>query len=162
MANDDEKWRAYHGTVLEAGGDPPMKVDLRRCDPAALDALAAWLRAADVAPPVAILTAENPHGRNAEDAPTPEQEEQREARNDERHARLLAGLGEAAVPWTRIDGMAPDGDYRERCVAVRMDREAAAALARRLGQLAFFWFDGRRMWLEPGLADRPREPLPVA
>ncbi len=55
-ARTDEKWGAYHGTVLEFGGDEPLRVDLRRPD---LPALASRLRALGLEPPVAILTAEN-------------------------------------------------------------------------------------------------------
>lgn len=155
--HEEEKWRSYHSTVLELEGESPLRVDLRRPDAAALDTR---LRALGLEPPVAILTAENPFGANADDAPTAAQEARQEARNDHRHEQLLAELREAGLPHARVDGMAPDGDYRERCVAVPLGRDAARIFARRLGQLAFFWFDGARVWLEPGVADHAPEPLP--
>jgi hypothetical protein len=157
----DEKWDAYHGTVLEFAADerPCLRIDLRHPD---TRALADRLAALHLAPPVAIMTAENPQGANAEDAPTERQEARQAARNDDRHEALLAELREAGMPFARVDGVAPDGEYRERCVALPLGRDEGRALARRLGQLAFFWFDGRQVWLEPGLADHAREVLPVA
>lgn len=160
---DDAKWEAYHDTVLElhgaAAGGELLRIDLRRPD---LGALGERLRALGLAPPVAILTAENPHGANAEDAPGDRAEARATVRNDHRHDTLLAELREAGLPYARVDGVAPDGSYRERCVAVPLPAEAARALARRLRQLAFFWWDGARLWLEPGIADREREALPGA
>ena len=157
----DEKWNAYHGTVLEFEDDerPRLRIDLRRPDPRAL---AERLAALGVAPPVAMVTAENPMGANAEDAPTERQEARQQVRNDDRHETLLAERRAAGMPFARVDGVAPDGDYRERCVAVPLGREEGRALARRLGQLAFFWFDGTDVWLEPGVADHEREVLPAA
>ena len=157
----DEKWNAYHGTVLEFVDDERgcLRVDLRRPD---ARAIAARLAALGLEPPVAIMTAENPRGANAEDAPTPRQEARQQVRNADRHETLLDELRSAGMPFARVDGVAPDGDYRERCVAVPLGREEGRALARRLGQLAFFWFDGTRMWLEPGIADHEPEVLPAA
>ena len=157
----DDKWNAYHGTVLEFADDEHgcLRVDLRHPD---ARALAERLAALGLTPPVAIMTAENPRGANAEDAPTPRQEARQEVRNDDRHETLLAELREAGMPFARVDGVAPDGEYRERCVAVPLGREEGRTLARRLGQLAFFWFDGARVWLEPGVADHEPEVLPAA
>jgi hypothetical protein len=157
----DAKWDAYHGTVLEFVDDERgcLRVDLRRPDERAI---AQRLAALGLEPPVAIMTAENPRGANAEDAPTARQEARQEVRNDDRHATLLAELREAGLPFARVDGVAPDGEYRERCVAVPLGRQEGRALARRLGQLAFFWFDGTRVWLEPGVADHEPEVLPAA
>lgn len=157
----DEKWRAYHGTVLEFADEErgQLRVDLRRPD---ARALAERLAALGVATPAAIMTAENPMGANAEDAPTERQEARQAVRNDDRHETLLAELREAGLPFARVDGVAPDGEYRERCVAIPLGREEGRVLARRLGQLAFFWFDGTRVWLEPGIADHEPEVLPAA
>lgn len=157
----DEKWDAYHGTVLEFADDEHgrLRIDLRRPD---VRALAERLAALGVGPPAAILTAENPRGANAEDAPTPRQEARQEVRNDDRHETLLEELREAGLPFARVDGVAPDGEYRERCVALPLGRAEGRVLARRLGQLAFFWFDGTRVWLEPGVADHEPEVLPAA
>lgn len=157
----DEKWKAYHGTVLEFEDEERarLRIDLRRPDERAL---AERLATLGVVLPVAILTAENPMGANAEDAPTERQEARQQVRNDDRHATLLAELREAGMPFARVDGVAPDGEYRERCVAVPLGRDEGRTLARRLGQLAFFWFDGTRIWLEPGIADHEHEVLPAA
>lgn len=154
--HQDAKWAAYRCTVLELPGERPLRVDLRRPLPAGLGAR---FEAAGVAPPVAILTAENPGGENSEDAPTERQEARAEERNAHRMATLLEELRAAGLPHARVDGVSPDGDYREHCVAVPLGREEGRALARRLRQLAFFWFDGREIWLEPGLADRAPERL---
>lgn len=162
MADADAKWDAYHDTVLEipgADGAAPLRVDLRCPDvPALIDRL----RAAGVTPPVAILTAENPFGENAEDEPGPQAERRAAARNDQRHEALLAELREAGLPFARVDGVAPDGSYRERCVAVPLPHDAARTLARRLRQLAFFCVERDGVWLAPGLADREPERLPAA
>lgn len=157
----DDKWNAYHDTVLEFVDDERgcLRVDLRRPD---ARAIAGRLAALGLAPPVAIMTAENPWGANPEDAPSPRQEARQEVRNDDRHEALLAELREAGMPFARVDGVSPDGAYRERCVAVPLGRDEGRALARRLGQLAFFWFDGACVWLEPGVADHAREVLPAA
>jgi len=158
-----EKWAAYRGTVLELPGTPAgeraLRVDLR--EPVA-PALAERLAAHGIAPPVAIFTAENPHGENADDERNARAAARGDATNLARTVTLVEALRETGRPTVRIDGMAPDGSYRERCVAVPMSREDAAALARRLAQLAFFWFDGERVWLVPGLADQEAEPLPAA
>lgn len=154
----DEKWDAYHSTVLEFVDElrPPLRIDLRR---PALDALADRLHELGLALPVAILTAENPCGRNAGDAPSEEAEEGREARNDRLHERLVTELRRMGIAFARIDGVAPDGDYRERCVAISLARDVARALAQRFEQLAFFFWDGRHLSLEPGVAGHEPEVL---
>lgn len=157
----EEKWNAYHDTVLVFvdPARPVLRIDLRRPD---LEALADRLLALGLAPPVAILTAENPCGANAEDAGTERQEEDREARNDRLHTRLVTELRRMGIAFARVDGVSPDGEYRERCVAIPLALEVARALAQRFDQLAFFWFDGWRLWLQPGIADHAPEVLPVA
>lgn len=165
MTDDDttEKWAAYRGTVLELpgtpAGAPALRIDLRERVP---PALAERLRAHGMAPPVAIFTAENPGGEHAEDEGNARAAAREDATNLTRTVTLVEALRETGLPTVRIDGMAPDGSYRERCVGVPMSREDAAGLARRLAQLAFFWFDGERVWLVPGLADQEAEPLPAA
>ena len=107
-----------------------------------------------------VLTAENPAGDNAEDAPTGREEERREERNERRTSRLERELEEREVRFLLVDGVSPDGEYRERCIAVPLPRDEAATLARRYAQLALFWFDGERFWLLPGLARKEPRPLP--
>ena len=161
--NTREKWAAYRSTVLELPADPSggavLRVDLRRQVPATLRER---FEALGIAPPVAIFTAENPHGAHVEDAPSARTAARGDTANLARTITLVEALRETGLPTVRVDGMAPDGSYRERCVAVPMERDAAQAVSRRLQQLAFFWFDGGRMWLVPGLADTEPEPLPTA
>lgn len=156
MTDEAAKYDAYESTVLELA--PGTRIDLRKpVEHAQLDAL----KRAGLAEPFAVLTAENPRGANAEDAPTETDEARREAANDRRHALLLDSLRESGVPFVRVDGVAPDGSYRERCVAITGSRESATELAERLGQLALFWFDGAAFWLLPAEADEEPRRLPA-
>jgi len=160
MTDDQrDKYDAYTQTVLELHGVPGGAIDLRRAlDDAARHALAA----VGLDRPFAVLTAENPLGRNAEDAGDPAAEAARDAANDRRLAALVARFGGEGVPFVRVDGVAPDGSYRERCLAALLARDAAVAIARELGQLALFWFDGAAFWLVPAAADEAPRRLPIA
>lgn len=159
MTTPDEKWRAYACTILEflPSSTAPLRIDLRQ---PVTDAARAALGALGLGARFAVFTAENPEGANAEDAPTEAEEARRERANDRRMRVLGEALREAGVEWREVDGVAPDGGYRERCVAVPIAREEAAALAERLRQLALFWYDGSRFWLLPAAADERAEPLP--
>jgi hypothetical protein len=66
------------------------------------------------------------------------------------------------VPFVRVDGVAPDGSYRERCVALLVPAEEGVALARRFDQLALFTFDGEAFWLLPAEVGAPPKRLPAA
>lgn len=156
-ADPDEKWRAYANAVLEFAGPPALTIDLRRpvSEPARRALVGLGLSAT-----FAVLTAENPRGTNPEDAPTPTAEERREERNDERVSALDRSLEAAGVHFVPVDGVAPDGSYRERCVAVSLARNEATALARQLQQLALFWYDGRDFWLMPAAIGEEPERLP--
>jgi hypothetical protein len=157
MANPTEKYHAYASTVLELPGVPDGCIDLRRpLDAAARTALST----VGLDRPFAVLTAENPRGQNDQDAPTRALERAREAANDRRLAGLVDALADAHVPFVRVDGTAPDGSYRERCVAVALPRDEAVALARRYDQLALFWFDGDAFWLLPAETEQPARRLP--
>jgi hypothetical protein len=154
MSHDTDKYAAYAETVLELHGVPNGRLDLR-CPLGASERAA--LAAVGLDRPFAVLTAENPAGENDEDAPTRAEEQAREAGNDRALASLVDTLGADAIPFVRVDGTAPDGSYRERCVAVVQSRDAAVDLARRFDQLALFWFDGDAFWLLPAEAgDTPR------
>ena len=160
MANttdERDKYAAYTQTVLELPGVADGRIDLRR--PIG-DAERALLRAVGLDRPFAVMTGENPRGENDDDAPTDEEEQAREARNADDLARLVAALGAAHTPFVRIDGTAPDGSYRERCVAVLLPRDEALALASRFEQLALFWYDGDGFWLLPAEAGAPPLELP--
>ena len=73
---------------------------------------------------------------------------------------LEAELRKAGVNFQPCDGLAADGDYREHGVAVVLPRDQAVMLARRFGQLAIFWFDGRAFMLVGAASRKPPEKLP--
>ena len=158
MANPTDKYAAYTQTVLELPGVPDGRIDLRR--PVGPPERAA-LGAVGLDRPFAVMTAENPRGKNDEDAPSDAEERAREAANDDRLARLVRALGDERVRFVRIDGTAPDGSYRERCVALLVPADEAVALARRFDQLALFWFDGKAFWLLPAEVGAPPLRLPA-
>lgn len=153
----DEKWHAYAHTVLEFQVPGAPRIDLRKRIGEDQRAL---LRRVGLAGEFAVLTAENPCGENAEDEPTPADEAAKQRENAGRRSRLERELDAAAARFVRVDGVAPDGEYREHGVAVEIPRQDAVALAKRFRQLAIFWFDGRDFWLVGAVADRPPERLP--
>jgi hypothetical protein len=153
------KLDAYDETILELLGGPANRIDLRR--PIG-DAERAALGDVGLDRPFGVLTAENPCGENEEDAPTDAETEARSERNDRRLATLVATLGQESIPFVRVDGVAPDGSYRERCVAIPVDRDEALRLALRFDQLALFWFDGDAFWLLPAEAGGSPKRLPLA
>ena len=154
---EEEKWGAYGDTVLAFEGPPLLTVDLRRpVDAGAREAI----RALGLVEPFAVLTAENPNGENPEDAPSSDAARRRMRRNERRTSRLEEELRRIGVAFAPVDGMAPDGSYRERCVAAMMPHHEAVALARGLDQLALFWYDGSDFWLMPAEADAAPERLP--
>lgn len=152
----DEKWEQYPCTVLE-WCETSIRIDLREpMSRAQRDAL----RGAGLSASFAILTAENPWGENVEDQPADGQERARKKENARRSSDLEAELAYQDICFRRVDGVAPDGEYREHLVAAVLDRERAVALARRLRQLAIFWFDGDSFWLVPAIAEKAPERLP--
>lgn len=153
----DDKWAQYPCTILEFAPPDRRRIDLRRPLGAAERAT---LAALGLDRPFAVLTAENPMGENAEDEPSEAQEAMTEQRNATRRAELEAELRRSGVVFQPCDGVAPDGDYREHGVAVVIPREQAVMLARRFGQLAIFWFDGRAFSLVGAVTRKPSEKLP--
>lgn len=151
------KLARYPATVLEFVDGPT--IDLRR--PIGEPERRA-LVANDLAGSFAILTAENPRGENAEDAPSPRQEARQEVANAIRTSVLETELARRAIPFSVVDCVSPDGSYRERSCAVVLPRAEAVRLARDLEQLAIFWYDGRDFWLVPAAVDAPERRLPVA
>ena len=151
------KWGAYGDTILRFEGPPLLTIDLRRrLDSRTREAL----RPLGLARPFAVLTAENPNGENPEDAPSGRIAEKREERNERRTSRLERELRRSGVEFAPVDGTAPDGSYRERCVAAVMPQGDAVRLARRLDQLALFWYDGSDFWLLPAETEATPERLP--
>lgn len=161
MSDDDrineDKWAQYPCTILEFAPPDRLRIDLRKPLGASERAT---LAALGLDRPFAVLTAENPMGENAEDKPTEAQEAATERRNMTRREELEAELRRAGVEYQPCDGVAPDGEYREQGVAVVLPREQAVMLARRFGQLAIFWFDGRNFSLVGAVARNPSEKLP--
>jgi hypothetical protein len=155
----EEKWRAYPNTILEFAGSPPLRLDLRE---RVTDDTRAALAALGLGAAFGVFTAENPAGENAEDAPTERAEERRERANDRRNSQLERELDARAVEYVPVDGVSPDGQYREHCIATLVARDEAVALARRYAQLALFWFDGESFWLLPALATKPAMRLPIS
>lgn len=153
-----EKWDAYANTVLEFDGRAALRIDLRR--PLAPEDRRG-LAMIGLDGPFAVLTAENPCGEHTEDARTEGEERRREERNERRTSRLVAELISANLAYRRVDGVAAEGGYRERCVAVPLPRDEAVELARRFEQLALFWFDGDAFWLLPAEADAAPRRLPL-
>lgn len=156
-AKIDQKWMAYPDTVLQFGTPGTPSLDLRK---AVGDAERALLRRVGLTEAFAVMTAENPCGENAEDEPTYADEAAKQRENAGRRNRLERELDAAGLSFVPVDGVAPGGGYREHGVAVMMPRAEAVALARRLRQLAIFWFDGSTFWLVGAVADRPAERLP--
>ena len=153
----DEKWSRYPETILEFAPPDRLRIDLRRPLGAPERAILASL---GLDRPFAVLTAENPMGENAEDKPTAEQEAETERRNAARREELESQLRKSAAEFQPCDGVAAEGDYREHGVAVVLPRDQAVMLARRFGQLAIFWFDGRAFSLVGALARKPSLKLP--
>jgi hypothetical protein len=153
----DEKWAQYPCTILEFAPPQSLRIDLRKPLGTAERAVLASL---GLDRPFAVLTAENPLGENTEDEPTKAQQAASDRRNDTRRAELEAELRKSGIEFQPCDGVAADGDYREQGVAVVLPREQAVMLARRFGQLAIFWFDGRNFSLVGAVARNPSEKLP--
>lgn len=153
----DEKWNMYPETVLEFQVPGAPRIDLRK---RVGDRDREMLRRIGLSGEFAVLTAENPCGENAEDEPTYADEAAQKRENAGRRSRLEGGLAGSGSRFVRVDGVAPDGEYREHGVAVEMPREDAVALGNRLRQLAIFWFDGEDFWLVGAVLDRPSERLP--
>lgn len=153
----DEKWNAYPETVLEFQVPGTPRIDLRK---RLGEGEREMLRRIGLSGEFAVLTAENPCGENAEDEPTYADAAAQKRENAGRRSHLEAELKAAGLRYLRVDGVAPDGEYREHGVAVEVPRENAVALGRRLRQLAIFWFDGRDFWLDGAVLDRPSERLP--
>lgn len=156
-SHDDAKWDAYPNTILEFHDAASTRIDLRR--PLG-DVDRERLKALGLARPFAVFTAENPCGENVEDEPTEREAERLAARNARRLSRLETDLNERGAPFVLVDGVAPDGSYRERCVAVLTSRADATRTAERFEQLALFWYDGRDFWLLAARLDEPPRRLP--
>jgi hypothetical protein len=153
----EEKWRLYPNTLLEFPECDAAAIDLRR---PLQDPDRDLLRDLGLDQPFGVLTAENPCGLNAEDAASEKQAEVREKKNRERMTRLVETLNARGLHFLMVDGVSPDGDYREHSVAIAADRDECIALARELDQLAIFWYDGHDFWLYPAEIEEVPTRLP--
>jgi len=129
----DPDWPRYPETVLRFSTQPVVEIDLREIP--SKGALA-QLRAVGFEDPFAVLTAFDPHGENLS------REE-----NEKRRRDLDQRLTEEGYKFAHVDACSPDRSHCECSVAVVMPQEKAIDIARELGQVAIFWFDGKRFWI---------------
>ena len=143
----DERWGAYPETVLIFAGEPELFLDLReRVSAPTRNALVAL----GLGVPFGVLTAFNPRGVDS----TPE-------RNTRRMAELEAELESAGDAFVRVDACSPDKEHCECSVALIGDMQRALDIARRWEQIAIFWWDGSKFWLQGAISEGQLQ-LPVA
>ena len=129
----DPDWPRYPETILSFSTQPAVEIDLREIPSASA---LAQLRAAGFEDPFAVLTAFDPHGEDLS-------REENEKRRRDLDQRLIA----AGYKFAHVEACSPDRSHCECSVAVAMPREKAIDIARELGQVAIFWFDGKRFWI---------------
>ena len=156
-AAERERYANYPKTVLEFATPDGLRVDLRQPVDEATRAALASLGLGDFG----VFTAENPAGEHADDEGDPAAERARERDNARRTRALVERLEREGVAFVPVDGVAPDGEYREHCVALAVARDDAVAMAEQYEQLALFWYDGSAFWLLPAEADQPPIRLPA-
>jgi hypothetical protein len=122
----------YRGTILEIGV-PPVSFAVTD-GPTAQDTN--LLEALGLPSAFAVITPCNPHGRDVA-----------AATNDALLASARDELLAAGYAGVRGDGRSTDGAHRENGFAIAMPRDAANALAMRWNQQAFWWIDGRLVWV---------------
>lgn len=146
-SSDDPSWRLYPHTILEFHTGAPLTIDLRQTVRAPVSGC---LRAANLDPTFAVITAFNPRGH---------------AHSDQDNARFESQLEEQlrqrGLQVVHVDGVSPDRIHRERGVAVSVSREEATTLANQYHQSAFFWFDGEAFWVVPAVVEAPAIRLPL-
>lgn len=146
MVEMDERWGSYPETVLIFSGDPELFIDLR--EPVA-PATRSALSALGLGEPFSILTAFNPRGV---DHPPHE--------NERRMEELEAELESSGDSFVRVDACSPDKSHCECSVALKGDMKRALDIARRWEQIAIFWWDGSKFWIQGAITDGHLE-LPV-
>jgi hypothetical protein len=151
----DPNWSRYPNTVLvfdrssvdSRAEGTELRVDLRvPVSAAARRAFAAL----GLSEPFAVLTADDPRGRDLDPG-----------ENRRRADVLESELRQRGVNYVRVDACSPDEEHRECSVAAAIPRADAVALATRHQQVAIFWFDGERFWIVGALADAQPIALPV-
>ena len=142
----DPDWPLYPETVLTFATRPPVEIDLRTIPS---ESALAELRAVGLERAFAIVTAFDPEGRDLSTA-----------ENERRKQELDRRLSSMGYPFVHVDCCSPDRSHCECSVAVTMPRQTALDLARELGQVAIFWFDGKLFWILGALVDADPLMLP--
>ncbi len=142
----DPRWGSYPETVLTFEGDPELFVDLRvPVLPATRDAL----HALGLGEPFGIVTAFNPRGVDH----SPDE-------NTIRMDELEAELRSSGDTFVRVDACSPDKLHCECSVALKVGMARVLDVARRWEQIAIFWWDGSKFWIQGAIEDGHLE-LPV-
>jgi hypothetical protein len=142
----DPYWPRYPETVLEFATAPAVEIDLREIP--SEDKIVA-LKAAGLDQPFAIMTAFDPCG-----------EDLSRAANEKREQELDERLRSSGYRLAQVNACSPDRSHCESSVAVVMPKETAIDLAREMGQVAIFWFDGKRFWILGALTESDPLMLP--
>ena len=129
----DPDWPRYPETILRFSTQPVVEIDLREIPS---NSALAQLRAGGFEDPFAVITAFDPHGENLS-------REENEKRRRDLDQRLTA----EGYKFAHVDACSPDRSHCESSVAAVMPQEKAIDIARELGQVAIFWFDGKRFWI---------------
>jgi hypothetical protein len=129
----DPDWPRYPETILSFSTQPAVEIDLRQIPS---EGALAQLRAIGFGQPFAVLTAFDPRGRDLSPA-----------ENGKRRRDLDQRLRAEGYRFAQVDACSPDRSHCECSVAVVMSQEKAIDIARKLGQVAIFWFDGKRFWI---------------
>jgi hypothetical protein len=129
----DPDWPRYPETILSFSTLPPVEIDL--CEIPS-ESVLAKLDAAGFGQPFAVLTAFDPCGRDLSPA-----------ENEKRRRELDRRLTAEGYKFVHVDACSPDRSHCERSAAVVIPQKKALALARKLEQVAIFWFDGKRFWI---------------
>ena len=124
-----------------------LEIDLT--EPVPPDAVAR-LGGQGMGPTLAVLTACDPYGRVMD-----------YLWNERLTQVLWMEVATGGRAWVPADGASRDGTHREAGVAVSMPKSEARLLAVKLGQSAFFWFDGASMWIIGAVVDAPDQRLPA-
>ena len=149
---DDPSWHRYPETILEFyrrpdDPEPIVCVDLRRPVP---EEVRARLAEVGFDGAFGVVTAAAPVGE-------PQADSFDRAREADLEQEVRTGAHAFAM---RVDGVSPDGEHRERSVAVKLPRAEVVELARDFGQSAIFWYDGADFWLVGALVDVEARRLP--
>jgi hypothetical protein len=156
-ADGDDAWAKYPQTILELHDEPPLRIDLRKpVSPAACHRLSALGFET-----FAVMTAENPDGEEPDDAASQAGAREREVENEQRSSALERALETAMIARIPTTAYSADGEHAERCFAMQLDARSARRWSQRFSQLAYFYFDGDRFWLQPGTLDKQPLALPV-